>query len=76
MVDDFSLITANSEIGEYATIGKDCWIGLRTSIHSGVNIGDSCYVTLGSRITKDIGHGMVVKDNWAIKRDRFKGIIT
>lgn len=76
VVDNFSLITANSEIGEYATIGKDCWIGLRTSIHPGVNIGDSCYVTLGSRVTKDIGHGMVVKDNWAIKRDRFKGIIT
>lgn len=76
IINDFSLITANSEIGEYATIGKNCWIGLRTSIHPGVNIGDSCYVTLGSRVTKDIGHGMVVKDNWAIKRDRFNGIIT
>lgn len=75
VVDNFSLITANSDIGEYATIGKDCWIGLRTSIHPGVNIGDSCYVTLGSRVTKNIGPGMAVKDNWAIKRERFKGII-
>ncbi|WP_373839099.1 DapH/DapD/GlmU-related protein [Methanospirillum sp.] len=76
VVDDFSLITANSEIGEYASIGKDCWIGLRSSIHPGVNIGDSCYVTLGSKVTKDISPGMVVKDNWSIKRERFKGIIT
>jgi UDP-3-O-[3-hydroxymyristoyl] glucosamine N-acyltransferase len=75
-IDDFSLITANSEIGEYSTIGKNCWIGLRSTIHPGVNIGDSCYVTLGSKVTKKIGPGMVVKDNWAIKRERFKGIIT
>jgi len=76
VIDDFSLITANSEIGEYAAIGKDCWIGLRSSIHPGVHIGDSCYVTLGSRVTREIGRGMVVKDNWAIKRERFRGIIT
>jgi len=76
VVNDCSLITANSEIGEYSTIGKNCWIGLRATIHPGVNIGDSCYVTLGSRVTKNIGPGMVVKDNWAIKRERFKGIIT
>jgi len=76
VVGDFSLITANSQIGDYAIIGMDCWVGLRSIIHPGVSIGDSCYVTLGSRVTKDIAHGMVVKDNWAIKRERFKGVIT
>lgn len=76
IIDELSLITANSEIGDYAKIGKDCWIGLRAMIGRGVQIGNSSYVTLGSTTSKNISEGMVVRDNWAISRKRFKGMIT
>ncbi len=70
-----TLIAAIVTIENYTKIGDECWVGPRCEIMSGVEIGDSCHITLGSRVKKKIPPGMVVKDNWAIKRERFKEFI-
>ena len=36
------------------TIGRDCWIGARSTIMCGVNIGDGSIIAAGSIVTKDI----------------------
>lgn len=35
-------------------IGRDCWIGMRAIIMSGVTIGDGAIVAAGSVVTKDV----------------------
>lgn len=70
-----TLIAAIVTIGSYVMIGEGCWVGPRCSIKPGVKIGKSCHITLGSRVEKTISPEMIVKDNWAIKRERFKGFI-
>lgn len=35
-------------------IGRDCWIGMRAIIISGVRIGDGAVVAAGSVVTKDV----------------------
>lgn len=39
---------------ETVTIGKECWIGMNTSILPGVTIGDGVVIGAGSVVTKDI----------------------
>ncbi len=70
-----TLIAAIVTIGSYVMIGEGCWVGPRCTIKPGVKIGKSCHITLGSRVEKTISPEMIVKDNWAIKRERFKGLI-
>lgn len=42
-------------LGKYpVVIGNDCWIGSRSSIVSGVKIGDGAVVLAGSMVTKDV----------------------
>lgn len=36
------------------TIGNDVWIGRRTIIMPGVNIGDGCIIGAGAVVTKDV----------------------
>lgn len=36
------------------TIGNDVWLGFRTTVVSGVTIGDGCIVAAGSIVTKDL----------------------
>lgn len=72
----YSLIAGIVTIGEYATIGARSWLGPNTTIGRGVQIGDSCHITLGSKVTKNIGSQKIVKDNWAVDREKFKGIIS
>lgn len=59
-------------------IGRDCFIGARTFILPGVNIGDGCIVGAGSVVTKDIPDNCIYGGNpakfiahtneWAIKK--------
>ena len=35
-------------------IGKDCWLGSRSTIMAGVSIGDGSIVAAGSVVTKDV----------------------
>jgi acetyltransferase-like isoleucine patch superfamily enzyme len=35
-------------------IGRDCWIGMRSIVMSGVTIGDGAIVAAGSVVTKDV----------------------
>lgn len=70
-----TLIAALVNIGSCVIIGDGCWIGPRSRITDGVEIGESCHITLGSYVKKSISSGMMVKDNWAIKKERIKGLI-
>ncbi len=36
------------------TIGNDVWLGFRSTVVSGVTIGDGCIVAAGSLVTKDL----------------------
>lgn len=36
------------------TIGRDCWIGARSTIMCGVSIGDGSIIAAGSIVTKDV----------------------
>ncbi len=36
------------------TIGRDCWIGMRSIVICGVTIGDGAIVAAGSVVTKDV----------------------
>ena len=36
------------------TIGRDCWIGARSTIMCGVNIGDGSIIAAGAVVTKDV----------------------
>lgn len=70
-----TLLAAIVTIGEYVQMGEECWAGPRTNLGNGVIIGDECYITLGSSVTKNIKSGMVVRDNYAIRKERFSGVI-
>jgi UDP-3-O-[3-hydroxymyristoyl] glucosamine N-acyltransferase len=70
-----TLLAAIVTIEEFSTIGRECWAGPRSKICPGVTIGDTCYITLGSTVSKNMGSGMIVRDNWGIRKDRFSGII-
>jgi acetyltransferase-like isoleucine patch superfamily enzyme len=44
------LYSGRSEL-KATTIGRDCWIGARTTIMCGVNIGDGSIIAAGSVVT-------------------------
>ena len=70
-----TLIAGLVTIGKYSSIGSRTWVGPGCLIKPGITIGNSCYVTLGSKVSKSIGPNKIVKDNWAVDRTKFKGII-
>ena len=47
------LYSGRSEL-KATTIGRDCWIGARSTIMCGVNIGDGSIIAAGSVVTKDV----------------------
>ena len=47
------IFSGRAQVNE-TTIGKDCWIGQRAVIITGVTIGDGAIVAAGSVVTKDI----------------------
>lgn len=42
------------EVIKSTVIGRDCWIGMRAIVMSGVTIGDGAIVAAGAVVTKDI----------------------
>lgn len=47
-------VFAGRDILKPTTIGKDVWIGARSIIMTGVNIGDGAIIAAGSVVTKDL----------------------
>lgn len=45
------------------TIGKNCFIGARSILMPGVNIGDNCIVASGAIVTKSLPEGVIVGGN-------------
>jgi acetyltransferase-like isoleucine patch superfamily enzyme len=41
-------------------IGEDCWLGSKTTILDGVNLGSRCVVAAGSVVTKSFPSGSVI----------------
>lgn len=54
MDDPDAPIQAQGWIKAPVAIGKECWIGMGTSILPGVTIGDGCVVGAGSVVAKDL----------------------
>lgn len=48
------MIFAGREERKNTKIGRDCWIGARSIIMTGVEIGDGAIVAAGSVVTKDV----------------------
>lgn len=44
--------TNGPEMGDYITIGEDCWITGNVIVLPGVTIGDGCTIGAGSVVTK------------------------
>jgi len=68
---DICLVTGNHEIGTYERragkgycepihIGEGCWIGVRVTILSGVNVGNGSILAAGSVVNKSVDDNVVV----------------
>lgn len=61
-----------TELSRFTTIGSDVWIGFRSTILSGVTIGDCSIVGAGAVVTRDIPPNSIVAGNPArLIRERF-----
>jgi len=69
------LICAGVIIGESVSIGDDGWIGPNVSLDNQIAIGKNVYITIGSTVTQDIDDNKVVKDNYALDRERFRKVM-
>lgn len=56
--------------GKPISIGKNCFIGMRSIILKGVTIGDSCIVGAGTVLTKDMPDNHIACGNPAIIKPR------
>jgi len=58
--------------GKEISIGNHVWLGIRTIVLKGVNIGDNSIVAAGSIVTKDVKPNTVVSGNPArqVKENR------
>jgi len=58
--------------GKEISIGNHVWLGIRTIVLKGVNIGDNSIVAAGSIVTKDVKANTVVSGNPArqVKENR------
>lgn len=52
-IGDHSQITVGVTLGGGVTMGRSCFIGLKTGIFPGVTLGDNVWVRAGSVVTKD-----------------------
>lgn len=69
------LVVACAEIGMSIRIGDDSWIGPNATLADQICIGRNVYITLGSRVSQDIGDNKVVKDNFVLDRRRFQKVM-
>ena len=69
------LVVACATIGDCVVIGNDSWIGPNSTLAEQILIGNQVYITLGSHVSRDVGNNLLVKDNYAIDRERFKKVI-
>ena len=51
---DYPIIFSGREELKETRVGRDCWIGARSIIFSGITIGDGAIVAAGSIVTKDV----------------------
>ena len=45
---------------ESIVIGKNCWLGSKVTINSGISLGDNVVVGANSVVTKDFGSNLVI----------------
>lgn len=69
------LLCGGVTLGDFITIGDDGWIGPNVYLSDQIAIGNRVYITIGSRVSRDIADAKVVKDNFVLDRNRFKGVI-
>ncbi len=69
------LICAGVTIGECVLVGNDTWLGPNVTLDHQIGIGNNNYITIGSKVTRDMEDNKVVKDNYAIDRKRFRKVI-
>jgi len=75
VIGDRCLLCGGVSLGEFVKIGDDGWIGPNAIIADQVFIGKNVYITIGSRVTRDISDGMVAKDNFVLDRKRFSKVL-
>jgi len=54
-----TLLTACAELSGSVRLGADCWIGPNSSVRDGIEIGERCFVGIGSVVTKSIPPDML-----------------
>lgn len=68
---EYCLIAAQAMIAGNVTIGNHVWIGPSASISNRIILGDKCFVTLGSVVTKHVKENETVTGNFAIPHNTF-----
>lgn len=66
-----TFVAANAFIGGRTQIGDAVWIGPGVTVSNGIKINNNAKVSLGSVVTKDVGHGQRVTGNFALRHDVF-----
>jgi acetyltransferase-like isoleucine patch superfamily enzyme len=67
---DYHSVDATQERTAPVSIGNDVWIGCRSIVLKGVNIGDGAVVAAGSVVTKDVpAHTLVAGNPAEIKKE-------
>lgn len=52
---DFTHIAPGVNVAGHTIIGKNCWIGIGTSVIQNINICDDCFIGAGAVVVKNIG---------------------
>lgn len=55
-----SMIIAEAQISGSTIIGEKCWLGPNCSLINGINIGNNCFIGLGTVVTKSLPDDVVV----------------
>jgi UDP-3-O-[3-hydroxymyristoyl] glucosamine N-acyltransferase len=69
------LLCGGVVLGEVIKTGNNAWIGPNVTIADQISIGNNVYITIGSRVSRDISDDKVVKDNFTLDRKRFSKVI-
>lgn len=63
IIGDHSIITAGAVLSGSVHIGKWCWVGPKSSIRDGLNLGDRCFIGIGSNVLRSVPADAVFAGN-------------
>jgi len=66
-IGDYTHICPGCHIAGYVNIGRECWIGIGSTIIDHLSVGDQAFVGAGSVVAKAVGRNMRVCGNPARK---------